>query len=184
MKRRIFFLLTLLAIALPRALAGDSAFRDGDSFEMRLSGPPEEFTREFNLVLTVDDGRVTVPIIGRIPARGLSSSQLAIVIENRLKQEKIFTIANVNITMNEQKNPRTITITGAVKIPGRQQWVPDLTLMGAIGAAGGPSEWHKDGIKINRKGTIMTFSYKDLRKNPANDPKVQPLDLIEVEGDL
>ena len=184
MKHRILFLLALLAIALPRIHAETaSPFRDGDVFEMRLSGPPEEFTREFNLVLTVDAGSVNLPLIGRIPAVGLSSSQLATVIETRLKQAKIFTIANVNITVNQGPNQRTIIITGAVKVPGRQQWVQDLTLMGAIGAAGGFSEWRKDGVKINRKGDIQRFSIKDITKNPSHDPKVLPFDLIEVEGD-
>ena len=54
MKHSILFLLSLLAIALPRVQA--ETFHDGDVCEMRLSGPPEEFTREFNLVLTVDQG--------------------------------------------------------------------------------------------------------------------------------
>ncbi len=71
MKHCIIFLLSLLAIALPRVHA--ETFRDGDVCAMRLSGPPEEFTREFNLVLTVDQGAVTIPLIGRIPARGLTS---------------------------------------------------------------------------------------------------------------
>ena len=181
MKRRILFLLALLSIALPRIHA-DNNFRDGDVFEMRLSGPPEEFTREFNLVLTVDAGSVNLPLIGRIPAVGLSSSQLATVIETRLKQAKIFTIANVNITVGTGTQ-RTLTVTGAVKIPGRQPWFQELTLMGAIGAAGGFSEWRKDGVKINRKGDILPFSIKDITKNPSHDPKVLPFDLIEVAGD-
>jgi polysaccharide export outer membrane protein len=181
MKHFILILLTLLALVPLRAKA-DNALRESDVFEMRLSGPPEEFTREFNLVLTVDEGSVNLPIIGRIPARGLTSSQLATVIENRLKQAKIFTIANVNITVQD-KNPRTLTITGAVKIPGRQPWAQDLTLMGAIGAAGGPSEWRKDRIIINRKGVIMPYSYKAIQRNPSLDPKVFAGDLIEFEGD-
>ena len=180
MKYCLIFLLTLLLVASPRAHA-ENTFRDGDVFEMRLSGPPEEFTREFSLVLTVDEGAVTIPLIGRIPARGLSSSGLASVIENRLKQAKIFTIANVNIT--QTKNDRTIIVGGSVRSSGRQVWIADLTLTGAISAAGGPSDFAGDGVKIIRAGQSQRYSRKALRKNPASDPKVQPGDIVEVEGD-
>jgi protein involved in polysaccharide export with SLBB domain len=182
MKHSILFLLSLLAIALPRVHA--ETFRDGDVCEMRLSGPPEEFTREFNLVLTVDQGAVTIPLIGRIPARGLTSSGLATVIENRLKQAKIFTIANVNITVNggNERN-RTIIVGGSVRQSGRQPWIADLTLTGAISAAQGRSDFAKDGIKVIRNGKVQQYSWKALKRDPSLDPKILSGDIIDVEGD-
>jgi polysaccharide export outer membrane protein len=182
MKRILIFLLFLLACLLPQAHA-DNVFRNGDVFEMRLSGPPEEFTREFSVVLTVDEGSVNLPLIGRIPAVGLSSSQLASVIETRLKQAKIFTIANVNITVNTTQNQRTLIVGGAVRVPGRQPWVADLTLTGAIGAAGGFGDFAKDTIKVVRAGKAEVYSRKMIRKDPSRDPKIQPGDYIEVQGD-
>ena len=89
MKRILTFLLTAIAIALTAARAGNT-FREGDVLEMRLSGPPEEFTPEFNLVLIVDEGRVKLPIIGSVDAVGLSRMELAAVIEKRLRDAKIF----------------------------------------------------------------------------------------------
>ncbi|MEI7820714.1 MAG: polysaccharide biosynthesis/export family protein [Verrucomicrobiota bacterium] len=103
MKRILTFLLTAIAIALPAARAGNT-FREGDVLEMRLSGPPEEFTKEFNVVLTVDEGKVNQPLIGRISAAGMTSTQLASSIEQRLKQAKLFTVANVNITPTSAKS--------------------------------------------------------------------------------
>ena len=182
MKRFIFSLLSLLTIGLLHARA-DGAFRDGDVFEMRLSGPPEEFTREFNLVLTVDQGAVTIPLIGRIPASGLTSSGLAAVIENRLKQAKIFTIANVNITVNAGQNQRTIIVGGSVRASGRQPWIADLTLTGAISAAGGRGDFAGDGIKIIRGGKAQRYSWKAIKRDPSTDPRIQPGDVIDVEGD-
>ena len=123
---RHFILLITLLFAVPALLRAEDPLRDGDSFEMRLSGPPEEFTREFNLMLTVDEGSVNVPMIGRIRAAGLSSTQLALTIERRLKDEKIFTIANVNITTSQSQKQRTIIIGGAVRQPGRQQWFSEI----------------------------------------------------------
>ena len=182
MKRTLALLLTFLAITLPAARAGNT-FREGDAFEMRLSGPPEEFTKEFNVVLTVDDGKINLPLIGRISAVGMTSTQLASTIEQRLRQAKIFTVANVNITATQGGTPRTIIVGGAVHLPGKQNWVSELTLMGAISAAGGPTEFLKDGMRIIRAGKATTYSRKAIRKNPALDPKVEPGDIIEQEGD-
>ena len=180
MKRTLALLLTFLAITLPAARAGNT-FREGDAFEMRLSGPPEEFTKEFNVVLTVDDGKINLPLIGRISAVGMTSTQLASTIEQLLKQAKLFTVANVNITPTSF--PRTIIVGGAVHSPGKQNWVSELTLMGAISAAGGPTEFLKDGMRIIRAGKATSYSRKAIRKNPALDPKVEPGDFIEQEGD-
>ena len=182
MKRILLSLLTLLTLALP-GISAESLFRNGDVFEMRLSGPPEEFTREFSLVLTVDEGSVTVPLIGRVAAIGMSSTALAASIERQLKAAKIFTIANVNITVNSNQNQRTIIVGGSVRSPGRQPWIPDLTLTGAISAAGGPGDFAGDGLKIIRAGKATRYSRKLIKKNPSADPRVEPGDIVEQEGD-
>ena len=181
MKKIILCLLSLLVIALPRVQA-QNTFRNGDVLEMRLSGPPEEFTREFNLVLTVDEGTVNLPLIGRVRAAGLSSSALAASIERQLKDAKIFTIANVNINSNSGKD-RIIIVGGSVRSPGKQPWIQDLTLTGAISGAGGPTEFAKDTMKIIRGGKAQTYSRKAIKKNPASDPRVEPGDIVEQEGD-
>ena len=181
MKKIILCLLSLLLIALPR-LQAQNTFRNGDVLEMRLSGPPEEFTREFNIVLTVDEGTVNLPLIGRVAAAGMSSSALAASIERRLKEAKIFTIANVNINSNSGKD-RIIIVGGSVRSPGKQPWIQDLTLTGAISGAGGPSEFAKDTMKIIRGGKAQSYSRKAIKKNPGTDPRVEPGDIIEQEGD-
>ncbi len=184
MKKIILALLALLAVftvALPRVQA-QNTFRNGDVLEMRLSGPPEEFTREFNIVLTVDEGSVNLPLIGRVAAAGMSSTALAASIERRLKDAKIFTIANVNINSNSGKD-RIIIVGGSVRSPGKQVWIQDITLTGAISGAGGPTEFAKDTMKIIRGGKAQTYSRKAIKKNPAADPRIEPGDIIEQEGD-
>ena len=180
MKRILLCLIFLLVFGFPRVHA-DSIFRNGDVFDMRVSGPPEEFTREFSMTLTVDEGTVNLPLIGRVAAVGMSSTALATSIERRLKEAKIFTIANVNINLNG--SPRTIIVGGAVRLPGKQAWIPDLTLTGAISAAGGPTEFLRDGMKIIRGGRAQVYSRKAIKKNPSLDPRVEPGDIVEQEGD-
>ena len=82
MKRILLCILSALTVALPRIHA-DNLFRNGDVLEMRLSGPPEELIREFNLVLTVDEGFINLPLIGHVTAAGMSGTQLASIIERR-----------------------------------------------------------------------------------------------------
>ncbi len=183
MKRIFSILFTVIAFGSLR-LHADNRFRNGDIFEMRVSGPPDELTREFSVTLVVDEGSVNVPMIGRIAAAGMSGTQLAITIERQLREAKIFTVANVNITPVRDANPqRTILVSGAVKAQGRQAWTQDLTLMGAIAVAGGASEFRKDGIKIIRGGRATSYSWKAISKNPASDPKVEVGDTIVQEGD-
>jgi protein involved in polysaccharide export with SLBB domain len=179
MKRFTVCLLSLLSIALPHVHA-DSVFRDGDVCEMSLSGPPEEFTREFNLVLTVDQGAVTIPLIGRVKALGISSAQLASAIESRFKERKVFS-GNVKITVKPILTQHTILVRGAVRGPGKFPWSPNLTLTGAISAAGGFSG--SGSAKIIGDGKAQTYSTKAIRKAPSLDPKLQPGDIIDVEGD-
>ncbi len=181
MKRLLLSLLALILLATPRVFA-DNLFRNGDILEMRLSGPPEEFTREFSLVLTVDEGGVNLPLIGRVSAVGLSSTALASSIERRLKDAKIFTIANVNLT-SASGEKRIVIVGGSVRSPGKQPWIQDLTLSGAISGAGGPSDFAKDSVKIVRAGRAQTFSRKAIKKNPSLDPRIEPGDIVDVDGD-
>ncbi len=181
MKTILSFLVILLLVVTPRVRA-DNTFRNGDVLEMRLSGPPEEFTREFNIVMTVDEGSINLPLIGRVAAAGLSGTALASSIERRLRDAKIFTIANVNIN-SASGDKRIIIVGGSVRQPGKQPYLPDLTLTGAISSAGGPTEFAKDTMKIIRGGRATVYSRKAIKKNPSIDPKVEIGDIIEQEGD-
>jgi len=78
---------------------------------------------------------------------------------------------------------RTVIVGGAVRLPAKYNWVLDFTLMGAINAAGGPTEFAKDTVRIIRNGKAASYSRKAIKKDPALDPKVGPGDFIEQEGD-
>ena len=179
MKRILICLLALLTAPQHRLRAED-VLRDGEVVQMSLSGPPEEFTREFNLVLVVDEGSVNLPLIGRVRAVGMSGTQLASVIESRLRERKVFT-GKVNVAVKPIPNQQTIIVRGAVRAPGPHPWIPGLTLTGALRAAGGYSG--SAGMKITRDGKATSYGSKAIKKNPALDPKLQPDDIIEYGDD-
>lgn len=69
--------------------------RNDDVVRMRLIGVPEEFARDFQCDLVVENSAVTVPMLGQVSAAGLAPAQLAEVIAQELQTRKIFTAPNV-----------------------------------------------------------------------------------------
>ena len=179
---RTLFCLFLALFALAYPADAQQRLRDGDTFRMAVGGAPREFTQDFELEYTIDDGAVTIPVVGRVKAVGLSPSQLAATIEKRLKEEKIFT--NPTVVLNPVQPQRTLVVGGAVRNPGRHPWVAEMTLSQAIAAASGTSEWAEDRVKLIRGGQGQTFSRKAIKKDPSSDPKIFPNDFIEVQGDF
>jgi polysaccharide biosynthesis/export protein len=179
--RAILCFLFAIVVSLTSANA-QQRFRDGDTFRMAVGGAPREYTQDFELEYSIDDGSVTIPHIGRMRAVGLSPSALAGAIEKRLIAEKIFT--NPSVVLNPVRAPSTIVVGGAVRNPGRHPWAAEMTLTQAIAAASGPSEWAKDQVKLIRGGKSELFSRKLLKKDPGTDPRVFPNDYVEVQGDL
>ena len=180
MRSLLCFLLAVLGLS---TLANaQQRFRDGDTFRMAVGGPPRQFTQDFELEYTIDDGMVTIPIIGRIRAAGLTSSALAGAIEKRLKDDKIFT--NPSVVLNPVQSQKTLVVGGAVRNPGRHPWAAEMTLTQAVAAASGPSEWAQDQVKLIRGGKAEVYSRKALKKDPSGDPRVLPNDYVEVQGDI
>jgi polysaccharide biosynthesis/export protein len=179
--RSLLLCLTALCGALLTARA-DNRLGDGDIFRMSLSGAPREFTQEYDLEHTIDDGSVNIPNVGRIRIAGLTSSQAAAAIEKRLRELKIFT--NPTVVINVMQNQRFIIVGGPVRQPGRAPWVPNMTLSMAIAAASGPGEYAEDKVRIKRGTQIQEFSRKAIRKDPSLDPKVLPGDFVELAGEL
>lgn len=179
---KVFFPLLLLVFTLSHSLKADTILRNGDVFEMSLAGAPAEFTGEFRIQYVVDGGQINVPIVGRIKAEGLSPTQLATQIEKKLIDGKVFSTPSVII--NVVVNQRFVFIGGAVRGPGRQMWSSDMTLSQAIMAAGGPTEWAKDKVKVKRGEKSEVYSRKAINKDPTLDPKILPGDSVELTGDI
>lgn len=160
----------------------DTKLGDGDMFQMNVSGAPKEYTSEYDLTYTVDDGSINVPNVGRVKVVGLTATQLSMAIEKRLRDEKIFT--NPTVVINVAQTTRTITVGGAVRNPGRHPWSANMTLTIAIATASGPADFAQDKVRVVRAGQSQEFSRKLLRKDPTQDPKILPGDYVELLGDF
>lgn len=122
---------------------------------------------------TVDaGGNVSMPLIGTVPARGVSTQHLARTITQRLKQGYVRE-PHVTVTIETY---RPFFILGEVTTPGQYPYVPNMTVETAIAVAGGfAPRAQKQTVKLSRNGAGQQFS-ADV---PLNYP-VRPGDTIMV----
>lgn len=178
-KTFVLAVLCVLAIAIP-AFGQDAVLRAGDQIEIRLGGVPSEEVSQVTGVYTVDgDGFVNLPHIGKVRAAGATQSQLQGAIESSYKTQQIYT--NPSITLAVPNTARFVDVGGDVRAQQRVPFTADLTVLGAITAAGGFTEYaDQTKVKLLRDGKVIMINIKDVRKDPAKDLKLKPGDKIQV----
>jgi protein involved in polysaccharide export with SLBB domain len=160
--------------------APGATFRAGDMFNLKMTGMPIEYAQTYQLDFTIGgDGFINIPLGGQIRAAGLTQSQLERAIEKKLIDEKIFRWPTA--TINVSPGARFVTIGGNVRAPSRLQWSADLSVLSSLSACGGPSDFAGDRINLIRSGQLATYSYKKLKKNPADDPRLNPGDQVDLQ---
>lgn len=171
--------LCALAIAIP-AFGQDAVLRAGDQIEIRLGGVPSEEVSQVTGVYTVDgDGFINLPHIGKVRAAGATQSQLQGAIESSYKTQQIYT--NPSITLAVPNTARFVDVGGDVRAQQRVPFTADLTVLGAITAAGGFTEYaDQTKVKLLRDGKVIMINIKDVRKDPSKDLKLKPGDKIQV----
>src|SRR4029079_7833732 len=122
---------------------------------------------------TVDaQGAVTLPLIGAVTARGLTTVQLGNTVATRLKQGFI---REPNVAV-EIETYRPFFVFGEVTFPGQYPYVPNMTAENAVAIAGGfTPRASKDKVTITRKvqGAPVRFAL------PLRQP-LRPGDTVEV----
>ncbi|MCW5693454.1 MAG: polysaccharide export protein [Pseudolabrys sp.] len=123
---------------------------------------------------TVDaGGNVNLPLIGTVPARGISTQQLAKSIADRLRQGYV---REPHVTV-EVETYRPFFILGEVTNPGQYPYVANMTVETAVAIAGG------FGARASKKTVELTRNSTTQRMRgsvPLNYP-LQPGDTIVVK---
>ncbi|MEI6070782.1 MAG: polysaccharide biosynthesis/export family protein [Verrucomicrobiae bacterium] len=174
-----FFLAVLFAFS-GAAFAQDAVLRAGDLIDIRLGGVPPEEISQVTGIYTVDGGGfINMPHIGKVHAAGATQAQLQGSIESAYKLQQIYT--NPSITLAVPNAARFVEVSGDVRAPQRVPFTADLTVLGAITAAGGFTEY-ADQVKVSltSEGRVVIMNIKEVRKNPARDIKLKPGDKIWV----
>jgi polysaccharide export outer membrane protein len=170
------------ADSLPPSAGGSTdgvTIQDGDIVNVRVFNQEPLSTHE----KVRPDGKISMPVIGEVMARGKRPSQLASEIQDRLKS--VVVAPSVTVTL-DAGNDLKVSVVGEVKNSGVFQLDHGANVLQALAAAGGLSDY-ADGSKIFvvRKSLPqrVRFRYQDLR---SAEPKsiafsLQAGDVVVVE---
>jgi polysaccharide biosynthesis/export protein len=115
----------------PPASASDAPIGPRDQIEVKVFQDPNLYTK----MTVTDDGRITMPLIGKVDVSGLTPTQ----VEQRIKallEAKYINKADVSVTVTEAGS-KPISVIGAVMRPGRIGITGNISLIQAITQAGG-----------------------------------------------
>lgn len=119
-----------LVLSAPLRAGADTAIAPGDMLDIQVFGEPTLAQQ-----LTVGrDGSITFPLLGRLTARGKSTTQLGNEIAAGLKRYIRKPLVAVALKTEAQYN---VLVLGNVKTPGRYVVPPGSKVSDAIAAAGG-----------------------------------------------
>jgi polysaccharide export outer membrane protein len=128
-------------------------------------------------------GRIAMPLVGTLDARGKTADELAGDIEQALRGRYV---RNPDVTINIKSSvSQVVTVDGQVVEPGLYPVTNQMTLMRAIASAKGMSEFaRQDDVVILRtvEGRKMAGLYNmaAIRRGAYDDPAIYANDVIVV----
>jgi polysaccharide export outer membrane protein len=135
-------------------------------------------------VTVMPDGKITFPLIGEVVAAGQTVAQLRDAIADKL--QKFVTAPEVTVIVKETRS-RVVYTIGKVTKPGPYPLAPQMTVLQALSAAGGFTEWAdtKNIVIVRREGgkeTQLRFNYKEYTSgdNMGQNILLKPGDTIVV----
>ena len=128
-------------------------------------------------------GRLSLPLAGEVDAAGATPAELASRIEARLRGNFV---RNPQVTVNlEETVSQVFTVDGQVVQPGSYPLVGNVSLMRAIAAAKGASEYARlDDVvvfrTVNGRAMAALYNLGGIRRGLYADPKIYANDVIVV----
>lgn len=161
------------------ALVGLYRLRALDPLVINLLGIPQETAIE---VVIDEKGTITLPYIDEpIEAVGLTTSALERKIQEIYTDNQIYR----NITINIQTHAKTYYMEGEVERPQEYQLRQRVTLLQAIAAASGYTEYaNPKKVTITRNGQVIKFNAKEIEKHPDRDVQIEAGDRIKVHRSI
>ncbi len=162
----------------------EAKLKPTDKFQLRISGVPATDMASISGTYDVaEDGKFPLPYVGRITAVNFTPSQLGMRIEQVYKTAEIFT----NPTIMVSRPPvgpdegLKITVGGEVKSPSRVVYQSGMTLLDAVIAVGGPTDWGDlKRVRLIRAGKTSDHDLRNVSKDPKLDVPLKPEDKIIV----
>ena len=129
------------------------------------------------------DGKITLPLIGDVPASGRTAIELRDSLAASLKEYVTNPVVTVIVV---EATAAQIFVVGEVGSPGVQVMQGPVTVLQALAQAGGLKEFADIGdIRILRKSTTglqqaIEFNYKDALRGRTAPVYLQPGDTVVV----
>lgn len=150
-----------------------------DTIQVDVFNVPE-LSREMQVDAS---GRISMPLVGTIDARGKTAEELARAVESPLRGRYV---RNPEVTVNIKSSvSQVVTIDGQVVEPGLYPVTNQMTLMRAISSAKGLSEFaRQEDVVILRTvdGRKMAGLYNiaAIRRGAYDDPPIYANDVVVV----
>jgi polysaccharide export outer membrane protein len=164
----------------PNASPGDYLINVADTVSVKVLNNEAMSTR----AKVRSDGRIAVPILGEIDARGKRPSALRAELEARLKEYLNTPSVTVNV---EEFAPMTISVLGEVPRPGTFNVDPSATVAQVLANAGGLTEYaDRDRIFVVRTQPTrqrVRFTWEAISRGdlPTTGFALRPGDIVVVE---
>lgn len=187
----LLIIATTLMLGASRPVMGQSGelpLQANDKIAISIGGvPPDEVMSISKTYAISDAGTINLLHINEIRAAGMKPSELQKRIESAYKSGGFYTNPTVTVSMDSTTDSARLVFvnSGCVK-NGPVNYRPGLTLMQAIGSAGGPTPFAKTTkvqlIRTSPSGQRSTSIHdmKKISKNPALDVSLQPNDAIFI----
>lgn len=181
------------AVIQPRAEFGQSDYsfqrptsyllRPADRISVNVFREPEF---SLDAVQIGVEGNVSLPMLGSIPAAGMTAKQFEQDVTRRLAAVGLKTpMVSVNIA---EYASHLVTVEGAVDTPGVYTFQPGARLSSAIALAKGPKRTAKtEQVAVFRESPegimVAKFDYQQVSQGTMLDPVLQPGDRVVMGTD-
>lgn len=173
----IFIMVSLMATAVGNDEVGNQEYiiGYGDQLLITIVGHEKELTA---LVIVRPDGMITYDIVGDIRAEGLTISQLAESIKNKLLSVGYYDKAQVTVQLRESR--QNIYVIGDVLEPGIKRIIKPVTVVQALASAGGYKETADlaNAKIIKGQNDIIAINLNFLKSLPS-DKKNEVLEILD-----
>jgi polysaccharide biosynthesis/export protein len=128
------------------------------------------------------DGKITVPLIGELVAKGRTAPQLQDEVTKRLTE---YISAPIVTVIVKEVNYPTISILGQVRKPDQYKMRHNMTVLDAIALAGGFTDYaDRNKVKVLRNNSAGPQKYELNLKDPDETTirfYLKPFDTVYVD---
>lgn len=150
--------------------------KPGDPVIITLRGIPNMV--EQNIEVQVDEnGLINLPYINQVKAGGKTATEVEQAVQTTYLEKQIYKYITVNVVIPA----RSYYVRGEVRGPGRFPLMSRVTIVQAIAAAGGFTEFaNPTKVEILRGSERIRVNVKELEQSPQRDRELEAGDVIIV----